>query len=66
VTTVAVANQITMELKIGEAGDCVNDGAMPVSLQDSIGVAHANLSEFNETIAGEIDKATIFLEIVQK
>ncbi|MEJ2285707.1 MAG: HDOD domain-containing protein, partial [Desulfobacterales bacterium] len=66
VTTVAVANQITMELKIGDAGDCVNDRAMPVSLPDTIGVERADLSEFNEAITGEIDKARIFLEIVQK
>jgi len=66
VTTVAVANQITMELKIGDAGDCVNDRAMPVSLPDTMGVERADLSEFNEAITGEIDKAQIFLEIIQK
>jgi HD-like signal output (HDOD) protein len=66
VAIVSLANQITIELQIGEAGDCPNKNAMPARLQDTLGVEYDNLSEFQETISSEIDKARIFLEIVQK
>ena len=66
VAIVSLANQITIDLQIGEAGDCPQNNALPAMLKDTPGVAYNNLSEFQETISSEIDKARIFLEIVQK
>lgn len=66
VSTVWLANQIVLELRIGEAGDCTYKPSMLVHLQDQFGIDNGNLSEFQETISGEIEKAQIFLEIVQK
>jgi putative nucleotidyltransferase with HDIG domain len=66
VSTVWLANQIALELSIGEAGDRAYKPSMLVHLQDRFGIDNGNLSEFQETISGEIEKAQIFLEIVQK
>ena len=66
VSSVSIANQITIKMAIGEAGDCPNGESMPMQLQDTPGIASDNLAEFQETISTEIDKAKIFLEILQK
>ena len=66
VRSVSLANQITIKMAIGEAGDCANGEAVITQLQDTPGIASDNLTEFEETISSEIDKAKIFLEILQK
>jgi HD-like signal output (HDOD) protein len=66
VSTISLANQIVIELKIGLAGDCITDSAMLEQLTAKVGVDYGLLSDFHESVAGEIEKATIFLEIVQK
>jgi putative nucleotidyltransferase with HDIG domain len=66
VSTIRLANQIVIELEIGEAGDYAYEPSMLVDLQDQFGIDNGNLSKFQETISGEIEKAQIFLEIVQK
>ena len=66
VSIISLANQIAIELKIGTAGDCVTDRAMLDQLTDKVGVDYGKLSEFHESVAAEIEKASIFLEIVQK
>lgn len=66
VSTIALANQIAIELNIGTAGDFTSDRAMLDLLTDKVGVDYSKLSDFHELISREIEKAKIFLEIVQK
>lgn len=66
VSTVSLANQIAIELQIGAAGDCITDRAMLEQLTDKVGVDYGQLSDFHESVSGEIEKARIFLEIAQK
>ena len=67
VTYVSLANQITLKMNIGEAGDCHdNNDSLQTQLQDTVGDAYENLAEFQETISSEIERAKIFLEILQK
>jgi len=66
VSTISLANQIAIELKIGTAGDCTSDKAMLDQLTDRVGVDYGILSDFHQSVSGEIEKARIFLEIVQK
>ena len=66
VSTISLANQIAIELKIGSAGDSITDRAMLEQLTDKVGVDYGQLSDFHESVSGEIEKAKIFLEIAQK
>jgi putative nucleotidyltransferase with HDIG domain len=66
VSTISLANQIAIEFKIGAAGDCITDRAMLAQLTDKVGVDYGQLSDFHESVSGEIEKARIFLDIVQK
>jgi putative nucleotidyltransferase with HDIG domain len=66
VSTIALANQIVIELKIGTAGDRISDSAMLDLLTDKVGVDYGKLSDFHGLVFREIEKARIFLEIVQK
>jgi putative nucleotidyltransferase with HDIG domain len=66
VSTISLANQIAIELKIGSAGDSITDRAMLEQLTDKVGVDYGQLSDFHESVSGEIEKARIFLEIAQK
>ena len=66
VSTISLANQIAIQLKIGTAGDFISDRARFDLLTDNVGVDYRQLSDFNESITREIEKAKIFLEIVQK
>lgn len=66
VSTISLANQIAIELKIGTAGDCISDKAMLDQLTDRVGVDYGILGDFHQSVCGEIEKARIFLEIVQK
>lgn len=66
VSTISLANQIVIELKIGTAGDCISDPAMLDLLTGKVGVDYGKLSDFQGSVSREIEKARIFLEIVQK
>ena len=66
VSTISLANQIVIELKIGTAGDCISDPAMLDLLTGKVGVDYGKLSDFHGSVSREIEKAKIFLEIVQK
>jgi HD-like signal output (HDOD) protein len=66
VSTIALANQIVIGLKIGTAGDRISDSAMLDLLTDKVGVDYGKLSDFHGLVFREIEKARIFLEIVQK
>jgi putative nucleotidyltransferase with HDIG domain len=67
VTYVSLANQLTLKMEIGEAGDCYNNNdSLQTQLQDTLGDAYDNLADFQDAISSEIDRAKIFLEILQK
>ena len=66
VSTVSLANQIAIELKIGPAGDMISDKTMLDQLTDKVGVDYGKLSDFHESVSGAIEKARIFLDIVKK
>ena len=66
VSTVSLANQIVIEMQIGTAGDCITNSALREELTAKVGVDDGQLSDLPETVSVEIEKAKIFLEIVQK
>jgi len=66
VSIISLANQITIELKIGTAGDYVSDKAMFERLTAEVGIDYGKLSDFHDSVAKEIKKASIFLEIVKR
>jgi len=66
VSTVSLANQIVIEMQIGTAGDCMTNSALREELTAKVGVDDGQLSDLPETVSVEIEKAKIFLEIVQK
>ena len=63
---VSIANRIAIKMAIGEAGDCHRNTGAPDQLQNLVGNAYDDLTEFRDTISSEIDRAKIFLEILQK
>jgi putative nucleotidyltransferase with HDIG domain len=65
VTTISLANQLAIELKIGTAGDCLSEKTKLAQLTDKVGVDYGELSDFHQFVSGEIEKARIFLDIVQ-
>ncbi len=66
VTTISLANQIAIELQIGTSGDVISDRAVLDLLAGKVGVDYGKLSDFHESVSREIEKARIFLEIVEK
>ena len=66
VSAVSLANLIAIELKIGTAGDRFVDKGLLVDLSAKVGVDYSKLSNFQESVGKEIDRAKIFLEIALK
>ena len=66
VSTISLANQIVIELEIGTAGDDLADRAMLEDLSARVGIDGDQLNHLQQTVFEEIEKAKIFLEIVQK
>ena len=66
VATISLANQIVIELEIGTAGDGMADSAMLEELSSILGIDDDQLSDLQQTVSAEIEKAKIFLEIVRK
>ncbi len=66
VSTISLANQMVIGSAIGTAGDCIIDSAMLEVLTDKLGVDEGQISNLEETVFEEIEKAKIFLEIAQK
>jgi HD-like signal output (HDOD) protein len=65
VTIVALANQWANAFNIGNAGNQPADHAAVAEFSGKVGVDWAILSNLQETVLGEIDKAKVFLEVVQ-
>ena len=66
VATISLANQIAIELDIGTAGDCITDSTMFEELSSRLGIDDDKLSDLQQTVSADIEKAKIFLEIAQK
>ncbi len=66
VSAVSLANLIAIDLKIGTAGDRLVDKGLLVDLSAKVGVDYSKLSNFQESVGKEIDRAKIFLKIAQK
>ena len=66
VSAISLANLIAIDLKIGTAGDRLVDKDLLVDLSDKVGVDFSELSNFQESVGKEIDRAKIFLKIAQK
>ena len=65
VTTVSLANQLTVQLKIGNAGDHYADPARIDLLMADVGLEPSMLKNLPEAAGDEIDRAKSFLEVVQ-
>ena len=65
VSIVALANLLTLYLKIGNAGDRFIDFPKIKLLLSEVGMDWPMLNELQDTVPGEIERAKIFLEVVQ-
>jgi HD-like signal output (HDOD) protein len=65
VSIIALANQLTLQLNIGNAGDHFADPAKIEFLMADTGVDWTMLSELQGAVSGEIERAKSFLEVVQ-
>jgi HD-like signal output (HDOD) protein len=65
VSLVSLANQWANVFHIGNAGSRSADHAAAADLSGKVGVDWAMLSNLRETVLCEIDKAKVFLEVVQ-
>ena len=65
VLLIALANQLTLHLNIGEAGDQVADHRKITSLMDELGVNWMILDDLQATVSGEIERAKFFLEVAR-
>ena len=66
VFVVSLANQYTIQLNIGTAGDRYADAELISYLIEQVGVDWETLNDMRETVLSEIEKAKIFLEIAKK
>jgi len=65
VCIVALANQLTLHLNIGNAGDYFIDHAEVTFLMAEVGVDWTMLDDLQESASGEIERAKFFLEMAQ-
>jgi len=66
VTIVALGDMYSNVFQLGSAGGSVPEESMINNLLEEIGVSWEKISGLYETIAEEIEKAKVFLEIAQK
>ncbi|CAB1059671.1 Metal-dependent phosphohydrolase, HD subdomain [Olavius sp. associated proteobacterium Delta 1] len=65
VSIVALANQLTLHLNIGNAGDHFIDSPKIKFLMGEVGVDWSILSDIQGTVPDEIERAKFFLEVVR-
>ncbi len=65
VSTVELANQLSLHLNIGNAGDNFIDHSKMTLLMGKLGVDEQMLTDIQSTVPGEIERAKFFLEVVQ-
>jgi len=65
VSIVSLSNQLANDLNIGNAGDHFIDHAMISALIAGMGFDRAALTDLHAMVLNEIDKAKVFLEVLQ-
>ena len=65
VSIVSLSNQLANDLNIGNAGDHFIDHAMISALIAGMGFDREALADLHEMVLNEIDKAKVFLEVLQ-
>lgn len=65
VSTVELANQLSLHLNIGNAGDHFVDHPKMTLLLRDLGVGRKMLADIHGTVPGEIERAKFFLEVVR-
>ena len=65
VSTVELANQLSLQLNIGNAGDNFVDHSKVTLLMGELGVDRELITDIQSTVPGEIERAKIFLEVAQ-
>jgi len=65
VATVELANQLALHFDIGHAGDSFIDHRKMSRLRHELGVGSQMLTDIQDTVPGEIERAKVFLEVVR-
>jgi len=65
VSTVELANQLALRLNIGNAGDSLIDDSKMTLLMGELGVDRNMLSDIEDDVPAEIERAKFFLEVVR-
>ena len=65
VSTVELANQLSLQFNIGNAGDYFIDHGRMSLLRHELGVGSKMLADLQDSVPGEIERAKIFLEVVR-
>lgn len=65
VSTVELANQLTLQLNIGNAGDSLIDYSKMTLLMGELGVDRNMISDIEDNVSAEIERAKFFLEVVR-
>lgn len=66
VTTVALANLYANIYEFGSAGDLFPESAFLLNILEMMGMRWEDLRELYDTVKGEIEKAQVFLQAVEK
>ena len=65
VSSVELANQLSLHLNIGNAGDHFVDHSKTTLLMGELGLDREILTDIQSTVPGEIERAKLFLEVAQ-
>jgi HD-like signal output (HDOD) protein len=65
VSTVELANQLSLQLNIGNAGDYFVDHPKITVLMRQLGVGAKMLADIQNTVPGQIERAKFFLQVVR-
>jgi HD-like signal output (HDOD) protein len=65
VSVVALANQLALHFNVGNAGDHFADQRLVALLMGQIGVDWTMVEDLQAAVAGEIERAKFFLEVIQ-
>ena len=65
VSIIALANLLAIQLNIGNAGDHFSNQTKIENLMTDTGVDRTMLGDLQSAVSGEIERAKLFLEVVQ-
>jgi putative nucleotidyltransferase with HDIG domain len=66
ISVVALANNYTNVFEIGTSGDAFPNVPMTAHLLEQVGVSESTLSDLRESVLDAIEKAKIFLQVIEK